>query len=377
MWKYLPAVLLIGISLLSVFRAPTNFLWKVSIVITEFSWFPILLTLIIAGMSYYYHPRAFVLHGIYVIALVLFVLPVTRAYSESKNLEQELDQEFGTKTPEKARTSPYSFWNSFAFGGEEYPFEELTYQTIDGKDYTCRFYKAATNEPAPLVIVIHGGSWAAGDARQIPELNCYLANRGVHVIAMNYRLAPKYKYPAQIDDVEAVLQMANCLPQQAESYQGIQFSKTILLGRSAGGQIALQAAYGKLRDQIDGVVSFYAPADMLWGAKQITNDWVLDVDKVLLDYIGCSVKDSEAPYVAASALPLVNEKTPPTLIIHGKIDAMVSHEHSIRLMKVLRKHHIKSYLIELSSATHGCDFNFNGPSGQISTYAIERFIENL
>lgn len=375
MWKYLPAVLLIGLSLLSVFRAPTNFLWKVSIIITEFSWVPILLTLIVACISYYYHPKSFVLQGMYLIALLLFVLPVVRAYTESNALQQELSQEFGSKTPENAQKSPYSFWGSFGFGGEEHAFEELTYQTVDGKDYTCRFYHANTTKPAPLVIVIHGGSWAAGDAGQIPELNSYLANRGVHVISLNYRLAPKYKYPSQIDDVEAVIQMAKCNP--PKTYPGIQFSKIILLGRSAGGQIALQSAYGKLRDQVDGVISFYAPADMLWGAKQITNNWVLDVDKVLLDYIGCSVKDNEAPYIAASAPPLVNGKTPPTLIIHGKIDAMVSHEHSVRLMKALRKHHIKSHLIELSSATHGCDFNFNGPSGQISTYAIERFIENL
>jgi len=375
MWKYLPAVLLLGLSLLSIFRAPTNFLWKVSIVITEFSWVPILVTLIVAALSYYYHPTVYVLHGTHLALLILFFLPVFRAYSESSELENGLRHEFGSKTPNNAQKTPYSFWRSFRIGGEEHPYEELTYQNVDGKDYTLRLYRAKTSEPTPLVIVIHGGSWAAGDAGQIPELNSYLANRGVHVIAMNYRLAPKYKYPAQIDDVEAVIQLANRnLP---KNYPGIQFSKTVLLGRSAGGQIALQAAYGKLRDQIDGVVSFYAPADMLWGAKQITNDWVLDVDKVLFDYIGCSVKDNESPYIAASAPPLVNANTPPTLIIHGKIDAMVSHEHSVRLMKSLRSHHIKSHLIQLSSATHGCDFNFNGPSGQISTFAIERFIANL
>ncbi len=116
---------------------------------------------------------------------------------------------------------------------------------------------------------------------------------------------------------------------------------------------------------------------MLWGAKQITNDWVLDVDKVLLDYIGCSVKENPDKYIVASAPELVTYDTPPTLIIHGKNDCMVSHEHSVRLMKKLNQFHVKSVFIELPFATHGCDYNFNGPSGQVSTYAIERFIANL
>jgi len=373
MWKYLPAVFLLLLSLLSIFRAPTNFLWKVSIVITEFSWIPMLLTVILITVALYFYPKHYWLNGIYVIALILFILPVYRAYSESSSLKKDIEREFGNKNGTNPKTTAYSFWSSFGFGGEEHPFEVLPYAEFDGKKYNLHLYQGNTKEPAALVIVVHGGSWAAGDANQIPELNSYLANRGVHVASINYRLAPKYKYPSQVEDVKLALESVKAVLKS----RGLPISKVVLLGRSAGGQIVLQAGYGELKDQIDGIVSFYAPADMLWGAKQITNDWVLDVDKVMKDYIGYSVKENEASYTAASSPPLVNESTPPTLLIHGKIDAMVAHEHSVRLMKFLKKYKIKSYLIELSSATHGCDFNFNGPSGQISTFAIERFIANL
>jgi acetyl esterase/lipase len=373
MWKYLPAIVLILLSLLSIFRAPTNFLWKVSIVITEFSWIPLLLTLIVIGIAWYFYPGAYGLHACYVLALILFLLPVSRAYSESSKLEKELQSEFGNKTGKDPKSKPYSFWNSFGLGGEEHSYEVMSYAEFDGKEYNLHFYEGNTKEEAPLVIVVHGGSWAAGDANQIPELNAYLANRGIHVAAINYRFAPKYKYPSQVEDVKLALESVKSLLKS----RGLPVSKVILLGRSAGGQIVLQAGYGDLKDEVDGIVSFYAPADMLWGAKIPTNDWVLDVDKVLKDYIGCSVKENETAYLEASSPQMVDENTPPTLIIHGKIDAMVSHGHSIRLMKALKKHNVKSYLIELSSATHGCDFNFNGPSGQISTFAIERFIANL
>jgi len=373
MWKYLPAIVLLLLSLLSIFRAPTNFLWKVSIIITEFTWIPILLTTLLLGIGWYFYPKSYGLHSTYSLALMVFLLLVYRAYSESNDLEKELQSEFGTKVGANAKFKPYSFWDSFGFGGEEHSFEILPYAEFDGKKYNLHFYQGNTKEDAPLVIVVHGGSWSGGDANQIPELNCYLANRGIHVAAINYRFAPKYNYPSQVEDVKLALATVKSLLKARH----LPVSKVVLLGRSAGGQIVLQAGYGELKDEIDGIISFYAPADMLWGAKQETNKWVLDVDKVLNDYIGCSVKENEELYIKASAAPLVNETTAPTLLIHGKIDAMVSHEHSVRLMKALKQHKVKSYLIELSSATHGCDFNFNGPSGQISTFAIERFIANL
>lgn len=373
MLKYLPAILLALVSLLAIFRAPTNFLWRVAVVVTELSWFPLALTLILAAVTWYYNPKNYGLLGTYTLVFLLFTLPVYRAYSESSQLEKELNLVFGTKTPSGQRNKPYSFWRSLTPAKDKVYFKVFPYQEVDGKTYTYHFYEAKTTAPAPLVIVIYGGSWVDGDANQIPEINSYLAKRGVHVAAINYRMAPKYKYPAQVDDVETLL---HAVRHKFKSTH-VEFSKVILLGRSAGGQIALQAGYGKLKNEVDGVISFYAPADMLWGAKQITNDWVLDVDKVLRDYIGCSVKENEAPYVAASAPPLVDKDTPPTLLIHGKIDAMVSHEHSTRLMKTLNKNNVRSYLIEMSSVTHGCDYIFNGPSGQISTFAIERFIANL
>jgi hypothetical protein len=33
------------------------------------------------------------------------------------------------------------------------------------------------------------------------------------------------------------------------------------------------------------------------------------------------------------------------------------------------------FLLLLAWATHGCDYNFSGPCGQLSTYAVERFLD--
>ena len=373
MWKFLPAIFFALLALLLFFRAPTNFLWKVSILLTEFSWIPLLLIFITAILQGYFVPKNYILLGVNTLIFITFLSPAFLTYSAKSRIVKEMKTQFGAKTGPEPMKTPFSFWNSLSLSTPKKNFREVVYQTIDGKDYTYHFYKATVGKKAPLVIAIHGGSWRNGDASEIPALNSYLSERGVHVAAMNYRFAPKYKYPAQLEDVKVLIAH---LKSHADELD-IDTTRIILLGRSAGGQIALQAAYGTLKHEIAGVISFYAPADMLWGAQQITNDWVLDVDKVLFDYIGCPVKDCPEKYRIASAPDLVTADTPPTLLIHGKNDAMVAHEHAVRLMKKLKQFHVKSAFIELPFATHGCDYNFNGPSGQTSTYAIERFIANL
>lgn len=373
MWKYFPVVFFALLALLLFFRAPTNFLWKVSIFLTEFSWVPLLLIFLTAIIQGYFVPKDYFLLSANALVFLAFLFPTFLTYSASSKIKAEIQRQFGSKTGKKVMESPFSFWNSLSLSSPGKPYTEIVYQTVDGKDYTYRFFDANVQEKAPLVIVIHGGSWRNGDADEIPALNSYLSQRGVHVAAMNYRFAPKYKYPAQVEDVKRLVEQLKSRSDELK----IDTTKIILLGRSAGGQIALQAAYGDLKNDIAGVISFYAPADMLWGAQQITNDWVLDVDKVLFDYIGCPVKECPEKYRMASAPDLVRADTPPTLLIHGKNDAMVAHEHAVRLMKKLKQFHVKSVLIELPFATHGCDYNFNGPSGQTSTYAIERFIWNL
>jgi hypothetical protein len=78
-------------------------------------------------------------------------------------------------------------------------------------------------------------------------------------------------------------------------------------------------------------------------------------------------------------------------MIHGTMDPLVSVKQSARLDSALQAiprppfrvssiPKLPVYLpgshlfIELPWGTHGCDYVFNGPCGQISTYAIERFV---
>jgi acetyl esterase/lipase len=148
----------------------------------------------------------------------------------------------------------------------------------------------------------------------------------------------------------------------------------VLLGRSAGGQLALSVAYADPDPAIRGVVSFYAPTDMKYSYEHPSNPWVLDSRAVLEAYLGGNPAQASGTYEAASPIRFVSAGTVPTLLVHGGRDELVfpvqSERLAVRLAQAQRPH----YVLRLPWATHGCDVHFNGPCGQISTYAVERFL---
>lgn len=83
----------------------------------------------------------------------------------------------------------------------------ITYCTAGGVPLKMDLYlPAGLAAPAPVLIYIHGGGWSRGDKssgaeQEVPEM----VARGYVVAAVNYRLAPQYLFPAQIEDVKCAV----------------------------------------------------------------------------------------------------------------------------------------------------------------------------
>ncbi|HUQ76217.1 MAG TPA: alpha/beta hydrolase [Burkholderiales bacterium] len=63
-----------------------------------------------------------------------------------------------------------------------------------------RLYRPA-GEVHALVVEVHGGAWVMNDRTANAVIHEYLASRGIAVFALDFRLAPKHRYPASIEDV--------------------------------------------------------------------------------------------------------------------------------------------------------------------------------
>ncbi len=373
MWRLIIAALLFSISLLVLFKAPTNFFWKVAVAVTEFPYIFVLASLLFFVLCINIHPYRLPVLVLSGAAFILYSLPMIEACVRGAQLNA-FNKAFPSEGMDRALEQPFSFRKQFSgIGITAVDPTVYAYKKIPGRDLNLDFYPASAKGKRPCVVVIHGGSWSSGDSKQLPALNSYLANRQVHVAAINYRLAPSYQFPSPIEDTKDALAY---LKLHAEALE-IDTANFVLLGRSAGAQIALLAAYTFHDPGIKGVVSFYGPADMAWGATIKTNKLVLDVDKVFSEYLGGLIAQIPKVYEESTACHYVTSQSPPTLLIHGPNDALVSYNHSVRLDTKLSQNGVPHYFLNLPWATHGCDYNINGPSGQLSTYTIERFINSV
>jgi pimeloyl-ACP methyl ester carboxylesterase len=109
---------------------------------------------------------------------------------------------------------------------------------------------------------------------------------------------------------------------------GIDADRLVLLGRSAGGQIATAAAYAEVIPGVRGIVDIYGPTDfdLTWDAA--TRPRSLDHRYNLEIFLGGNPETARAAYQSASGAMLVTPRAPPTLILHGGLDINVFPEQA-------------------------------------------------
>ncbi len=307
-------------------------------------------------------------------AAILYLWPAIGAGSIATSLPSRCTAAFG-RLEAPAQRAPFSWWRLLGGRNPDAAVTEHVYATVGTKQLKLDLYQSAKRDggPRPLILVIHGGSWNGGNRKQLPAINRYLANKGYAVASIDYRHAPKWRFPAAVDDVFRALEF---LQANATELQ-IDATKVVLIARSAGGQIALSAAYAQRNDSIAGVIAFYAPTDLVLGYQKPSRRAVLDSKTVLEDYLGGTPAQKPDLYAAASPAANVTSAAPPTLLVHGGLDPIVWPIHSQLLderLQLARRPHL---LLRLPWATHGCDANVKGPSGQLSMYAIDRFLANV
>lgn len=370
MIRFIFLIVLFLISLLAIFKAQAYYLWLMAIIVTELPWILIGITLLLLLLGF--RTDKFQLAGsiIGLVALIFFLSTIYRAYLVSNELSRNMDAAF-SKGNNNIETVPYRFWRSIFHDNIKEKYSTMAYKKHEDITLNLDFYPSQILGKRPCIIVIHGGSWSTGDSRQIPELNSLLTTKGYNVVSINYRKAPKYKTPAPIEDLKNAM---NFLRQHSDSLQ-IDTNNFVLLGRSAGAQVALLAAYSLRDSSIKGVIDFYGPADMVWGYSMPTNPLVMDSQKVMENYIGGTYKEVPQKFADCSPLEFVDKHSPPTLMIHGENDVLVAYDHSRRLKEKLQQKGVKHFWLQLPWATHGFDYIQNGPGGQLANFSIERFLQ--
>ncbi|CAN5706278.1 hypothetical protein BH23CYA1_BH23CYA1_10760 [soil metagenome] len=111
-------------------------------------------------------------------------------------------------SPSQAASYPPFSWRNFFRGipsGEVRYQANIPFASPDGVSLSLDLYQPATPGKYPAVVTIYGGSWARGNPAESADLSRFLAARGYVVAAIDYRHAPAYRFPAQLEDVQTAL----------------------------------------------------------------------------------------------------------------------------------------------------------------------------
>ena len=247
----------------------------------------------------------------------------------------------------------------------------IHYTAADSSPLVMRTFAQPAHAVQPAVVVIYGGAWRGGDASQCANVSRSLASLGYVVIAIDYRHAPRNRFPAELDDIRRSLAV---IRDSATAWR-IDTRRIALLGRSSGGHLAELASYSPGDIPPRAVVAIYAPYDLVQGYTDLPSPDPIGVRQVLTDFIGGSPREFPVRYHSASPASFVHPGLPPTLILFGGRDHVVKPEFNRRATSDLRAAHVPVVSVELPWAEHGFDMAPAGLGAQLAFFTISEFLD--
>lgn len=231
----------------------------------------------------------------------------------------------------------------------------VIYGEAGGQKLTMDYYAAKGPSPHPVAIVIHGGGFVEGTSKNGSEAYCadFLAPAGYAVFSINYRLAPRFPFPAMLEDVQRSIRYIRFHAAEWDADP----RHIALVGGSAGGYLSNMAGLvnsdgdKKSPDPVDrgsarvqAVVTLFGPSDLRNFPMGPNLQGLLDD---LIRHEGMA-----AALATASPIDHVTNEAPPFLLIHGDKDEAVPFSESLNLQKALRAVGVKADLIRIPNGMH-------------------------
>ncbi|HMD00582.1 MAG TPA: alpha/beta hydrolase [Ferruginibacter sp.] len=209
------------------------------------------------------------------------------------------------------------------------------------------------SDSTKIMVMIHGGGWTSGDKSDfntaIDSLKQRLPDYGIFNI--NYRLSTgaTNTFPTQELDVQAAVRY---IFGKASDYQ-VNNQKIVLLGASAGGHLAMLQGY---KDSVPvkpkAIVSFFGPSDLIdMYFNPVNGNPLLAFG--LAQAIGKTPVQDPLIYLNSSPINFITPGSPPTILLHGGADPLVSPSQSVSVSTKLTLFGVQNQYVFYPTAGHG------------------------
>lgn len=207
---------------------------------------------------------------------------------------------------------------------------EISVQDLEYcEDLAVRVYQPEGTGPFPALVDVHGGIWSRGDRTGSELMDWSLAESGIVVAAIDFRLAPEHPYPAQVADFN----FAICwLTARASDFRA-DATTVGAIGASSGGHTVLLSAMRPYHPQYNSLELPGSDADAT--VRYVLAAWPI-VDPLARYWYAQETEQamlvelSEGYFLTPDAMEEANSyrillrrenaHLPPTLIIQGDAD---------------------------------------------------------
>ncbi|HUF35544.1 MAG TPA: Ig-like domain-containing protein [Gemmatimonadales bacterium] len=234
----------------------------------------------------------------------------------------------------------------------------LRYCTMEGEVERMDVYlpSASFPRPLPVAVHVHGGGWVSGHRTRgtwFAEIRDRLVGLGYIVVSVDYRLAPEYRYPAQIQDTKCAIRH---LRTKAAVY-GLDPDRIGAWGTSAGGQLVGLLGTTDPTAGFDDAGEFPGASSRVQAAVALSpiTDFTAP-DELRDDYsrVFLTWPQPDSPeMIQASPVTHVTPDDTPFLFVVGEADTLVLPAQSARMDGLLRGTGVPSSLVTVRHADHG------------------------
>lgn len=193
-------------------------------------------------------------------------------------------------------------------------------RTEISKNLTLFRSERYASDTIPLLVYFHGGGWVIGSINSCSRYCSAMADKGIAVLAVDYRLAPEHPFPQGLDDcVNAVdFALKNMV---AWKCRGISVG-----GDSSGGNLATAVAMSMPRGTFDSMILFYpvtkAYADHSKSWKDYGKGYGLD-SQLMEAFNDAYTSEPHNPLISpAEAASSTLSTLPPTLLVAAERDIL-------------------------------------------------------
>ena len=227
----------------------------------------------------------------------------------------------------------------------------VLYATVSKQELQLDVFKPeVTTGTCPVVLMLHPGGWIHGDKTSQDHFGVDLANAGIIAVGVNYRLAPAFMYPKQLNDAQGALKWVR---RNIGQYGGDP-SRIGILGESAGAQLGALTGLldnrGKKKSgrlpPVRAVVNMLGPTDLVaW--------WNFEPSRSYLQtYLGGDPVGRAKQYRQASPINLVDANAPSFLNVYATADTLVPLSQGTAFHQALVQAGVDSSLVLLQGADH-------------------------